>query len=306
MKKNRDVQGLIRLLDHQDTDVSERVIEILGSFGQDALPLLISALNSDNAKIRLGAIGAIGIIHDPVSVLPLMDIVRKDPCLEVRLEALLALGVIGDPLAVPVCRESLRDRCRYIRYGSSVALGRLRWEPKDDEAWAYYFIGLQDWDGLRSLGKSASGPMLDILKDDDPQVRMHLIDLLSRTGSPRARDACTRLLKDPRDSVRYMTVLSSIKSGLAAKHLPLLLSQRERTGPDPAVAAVLNFLFLGIGYNYMGRWWGFLVFMSYMSIIVLAQLRLGPFLPYLLAYPITALFAIQTYREVKRMADVSL
>jgi hypothetical protein len=45
----------------------------------------------------------------------------------------------------------------------------------------------------------------------------------------------------------------------------------------------------------MGYWWGTLVFMSYMSILVLSQLELGPFIPYLIAYPVTALFAVHTF-----------
>jgi hypothetical protein len=43
--------------------------------------------------------------------------------------------------------------------------------------------------------------------------------------------------------------------------------------------------------------------MSYASIIVLAQLASGPFLPYLIAYPITAIFAVQTFFMAKKMPD---
>jgi hypothetical protein len=221
----------------------------------------------------------------------------------VRWAALLALGEIGDPEAVPCCVEALKDNNRYVRYGSAVALGKLLWQPWDDEGQAYYFIALQDWDAVRSLGKAAAGPLRTLLRDDDPHVRIRLIDLLSRTGAADASGGCSVALKDPSDPVRYRAVLSAVKCGLAAERLPLLLAQRERTGPSPAAAALLNFLFLGIGYNYIGKWWGFLVFMTYMSIIVLAQLQLGPVLPYLLASPVTALFAVQTYFAARRMAD---
>jgi len=34
-------------------------------------------------------------------------------------------------------------------------------------------------------------------------------------------------------------------------------------------------------------------------------LRMGPFLPYLIAYPVTAIFAVQTFFEAKRIADSS-
>jgi hypothetical protein len=82
-----------------------------------------------------------------------------------------------------------------------------------------------------------------------------------------------------------------------------MLARRERTGPNPLAAALLNFLFLGLGYNYLGKWWGFPVFMTYMSIIVLAQLVVGPFLPYLVAYPVTALVGLLTYYQAQQMPD---
>jgi HEAT repeat protein len=298
-----DLSGLIRHLSDPDESIRNRASDALGVSGPAALPLLAEALDSPAMQVRVGIVGAISRIHDPVAVPVIADLARTDPSIDVRWAALLALGTIGDPAGIPVCVEALRDNNRYVRYGSALALGRLLWEPADDAQWAYYFIALQDWDGLRSLGRAAAIPMQDMLRDDDPDVRMILIDILSQTGTPESMNACTELLKDRRDSVRYRTVLSAMKTGMAAERMPLLIVERERTGPNPAVAALLNFLFLGIGYNYIGKWWGFLVFMCFMSILVLAQLQLGPFLPYLIAYPVTALFAIQTYREAQLIVD---
>jgi hypothetical protein len=41
-----------------------------------------------------------------------------------------------------------------------------------------------------------------------------------------------------------------------------------------------------------------------MSILVLSQMELGPFIPYLIAYPVTALFAVQTFFMAKRKEDM--
>jgi hypothetical protein len=41
-----------------------------------------------------------------------------------------------------------------------------------------------------------------------------------------------------------------------------------------------------------------------MSILVLSQMELGPFIPYLIAYPVTALFAVQTFYMAKRKVDM--
>ena len=87
-------------------------------------------------------------------------------------------------------------------------------------------------------------------------------------------------------------------------HIPWGIAKRQRTGQNPWAAAILNFFFVGLGYNYLGFWWGFLVFMSYMSIFTLAQLESGPFTPYLYAYPITALFAAQTFYMAKKRSDL--
>jgi hypothetical protein len=110
-------------------------------------------------------------------------------------------------------------------------------------------------------------------------------------------------LTDRNPGVRWKAVLAAMNSGIATYHLPGILARRERTGPNPAAAAILNFLFLGIGYNYLGKWWGFPVFMSYMTLIVLAQLATGPFLPYIVAYPVTAVIAAHTYYSARQAAE---
>jgi hypothetical protein len=43
--------------------------------------------------------------------------------------------------------------------------------------------------------------------------------------------------------------------------------------------------------------------MAYMSVLVLAQLALGPFIPYAIAYPVTAVLGVHTYFMAERMAD---
>jgi hypothetical protein len=39
-------------------------------------------------------------------------------------------------------------------------------------------------------------------------------------------------------------------------------------------------------------------------VLVLAQLALGPFLPYLIAYPVTAILGVHTYYLAERMSDL--
>jgi HEAT repeat protein len=303
-KQAGDIPTLIRCLNSTDPSIQWHAAEALGTCGEKAVPLLLTALQSRLVPVRLGAIEALGAIRDPRAVNPILTIINHDASLEVRWAAVLALGEIGSPDAVPSLVPLLRDPNRYLRYGAATALGRLGWQPESEADTAYLLIARQEWEPVRNLGAAALPSLWDMLRDNDPKTRAMIVSILGQIGDWHAQAACQKALKDRDPRVRWKAVLASMNCGLASHDLPLMVSGRERTGPDPAAAALLNFLFLGIGYNYLGKWWGFPVFMTYMSILVLAQLAIGPFLPYLIAYPLTALFGIHTYYLAKRMSDL--
>lgn len=164
-------------------------------------------------------------------------------------------------------------------------------------------IAIEDWDSVQDYGAAATLPLMEIFRNKDPSTRSAIVSILGEIGDTHSKTACPTALRDRDPSVRWKAVLASMNCGVASNQLPLMLAGRERTGPNPLAAALLNFLFLGIGYNYLGRWWGFPVFMAYMSVIVLAQLAIGPFVPYLIAYPFTAMVAVHTYYLARRMPD---
>ncbi len=70
---------------------------------------------------------------------------------------------------------------------------------------------------------------------------------------------------------------------------------------NPNVAAILNFLFLGLGYNYLGKWWGFLLFQVDATAILLLSLAMGSVIPYLISYSISAVVAVHTWYFVKKL-----
>jgi HEAT repeat protein len=298
-----DIPSLIRHLNSPDPSLQWHAAEALGSSGETAVPLLLQALQSPVVPVRLGAIEALGAIRDQRAVSPLLGIVHRDTSLEVRWAAVLALGEIGSPDSVPFLLPLLRDPNRYLRYGAATTLGRLGWQAANEADSAYLLIAHQEWERVRQLGTAALPSLWDLLRDDDPATRAAIISVIGQIGDRHAQAACQKALRDRDPHVRWNAVLASMNCGLASHDLPLMVAGRERTGPDPAAAAILNFLFLGIGYNYLGKWWGFPVFMTYMSVLVLAQLAMGPFLPYLIAYPLTALFGIHTYYLAERMSD---
>jgi HEAT repeat protein len=304
LKETGDIPALIRHLNSTDPTIRWHAAEALGTCGETAVPPILVALQSRFTPVRLGAIEALASIRDLRAVQPVIAIIGNEKSLEVRWAAVLALGEIGSPDAVPVLVQLLQDPHRYIRFGAATALGRLGWQPRNETDTAYLLIARQDWESVRHLGVVALPPLRELLRDNDPTTREMIASVLGQIGDRQALVSCRKALKDWNPRVRWKAVLASMNCGLAPHDLPLMVAGRERTGPDPAAAAILNFLFLGIGYNYIGKWWGFPVFMAYMSLLVLAQWAMGPFLPYLIAYPLTALFGIHTYYLAERMSDL--
>lgn len=303
LKEAGDTAALIRYLGNADPSVRWQAADALGACGEKAVPPLIRALKSGSVPVRLGAAGSLGAIRNPRATGPLTEIAGRDPSPEVRWAAVLALGEIGSLGSVPFLVSLLGDPDRYVRYGAATALGRLGWEPEDDAGAAALLIAGQDWERAGALGAAAVPQLRKIFPGSDPAARERIAGILPGTGGPEVQELCLTALKDPVPGVRWRAVLAAMDCGVATRSLPLTAAARTRTGPDPAAAALLNFLFLGIGYNYLGRWWGFPVFMAYMSVLVLAQLATGPFLPYLVAYPLTAIIGVHTYFTAARMSE---
>ncbi|HUH79015.1 MAG TPA: HEAT repeat domain-containing protein [Methanoregula sp.] len=301
--KEGNIPGLIRLLGSRDPEGSRRAAAALGSLGSPAVPALVSALGSALPMVRLGAAEALGTARDARAVPALARVLGSDRSEEVRWQAAIALGEIGSVLAVPALVRNLRDRNRYVRLGSAEALKKIGWEPRGEADRTHMLIALQDWEALKKIGPAAAGPLHDQLTGNDPATKEQIIALLSGMGDTSSGTVLRECMKDRDPRLRWHAVFAGMDCGIAPDFLPRIVAGRERTGPVPAAAALLNFLFLGIGYNYIGKWWGFPVFMSYMTLIVLAQLAVGPFIPYLVSYPVTAVFAVQTYFAAKKMSD---
>jgi HEAT repeat protein len=304
LKETGDIPALIRHLNSTNPTVRWHAAEALGTCGKKAVPPLLEALQSRFIPVRLGAIEALAAIRDSRSVRPIITVIGCETSLEVRWAAVLALGEMGSSDAVPFLVQLLQDPNRYIRLGAVTSLGRMGWQSRTETDTAYQLIARQDWEPVRRHGGATTPCLVEIFRDNDPATREQIATVLQQTGDIQGQALCKAALRDKSPRVRWRAVLASMNCGLASHDLPIMVAARERTGPDPIAAALLNFLFLGLGYNYIGKWWGFPVFMTYLSVIVLAQLAMGPFLPYLIAYPLTALAGIHTYYLAERMSDL--
>jgi HEAT repeat protein len=304
LKQTHDIRGLIRLLDHGNPDLQWRAADALGTLGEPACDPLIAILDFHKMHVRLGAIEALGDIQCPRSVEPIIKKLESDRDNEVRFVAALALGQIGDHRAEPALEKALLDSDRYVRYGAVMALEMLSWTPDNEETLAHMLIAQQEWETLQGMKGAAVGPLMKILRDPNPKSREKIVRLLGEIGGPDATKACKQALMDRDPGVRWRAVLACRKCGVPRRNIPQILANRPRTTPSAFGAAVLNLFFFGLGYQYIGKWWGFPVFMSYMTIMVLVQLDLNLLFPYIYIYPFTAVSAVQTYYAVKRMPDM--
>jgi HEAT repeat protein len=305
MKNAHDVKGLIRLLDHDKHNIQWRAADALGTLGEMACDPLLKLLVFPRENVRIGAIEALGDIKSPRSVEPLLQTLANDKSNEVRWVAALALGEIGDIRAIPALVRALSEEDRYVRYGSAKALEQIGWSAETDQESAYYYIALQDWDAVKKMGNAATGPLIDMLKEQHPNIRTQIVEILGSIGSIEAKRSCERVLRDPDADVRWRAVLLSKRCGVPTSQLPIGLSKRPRTGPSRFGATLLNFFFLGLGYDYLGRWWGLLVLEIYLMLVLLGQLRFGAFLTFVILFPITAIFATQTFFMAKRESVLS-
>ena len=306
MKQARDVRRLIWHLDHDNDDLQWRAADALGSLGEIACEPLLRLLVIPKVQVRIGAIEALSKIKSPRSVDPLIRTLTTDEDHEVRWVAALALGEIGDKRAIPSLLASLKDEDRYVRYGSAKALEEIGWSAETDQEKANYYIGLQDWKAIERMGKPAVGPLIETLKEKNPATRAKIIELLGGMRCDEAKRACETALTDTDPAVRWTAVQAAKKCGITTTRLPLVISRRPWTTPSPLGVAILNFLFCGLGYHFLPKWYAlsFLIFMSYTTIMVFVQLYTGSVFPFIYAYPFTAIMGVHSYYMVKRMHDL--
>jgi hypothetical protein len=304
MERKGDIKRLTRLLSHRDFDIQWRAAEALGRMGEPAARELIGKTHHMNRDVRIGAVEVLGEMRERSAVPKLTLLLRDDESSEVRWAAAIALGEIGDPAAVPVLVQALLDPDKYVRYGISLALDELQWSPGNPEESAYYLIAGQRWEEIESQSDLPSRPFIHHLKDRDPGIRARCAEMLGRLRTPEAKEACSVVLRDQDGEVRWNGILAFPQCGIPLTHLPRELSRRRRMRKNVYGAMILNFLFLGLGYNYLGFWWGFLLFEINVTAIVILGLTMGPFIPYLASYAVSAVAVVHTWFYVRGLPDL--
>ena len=303
MREEKDYRGLIAALRHEQLDIQWHASSALASLGDEAVDHLLSALNARNKDVRLGIIEALGEIRNLRAVGPLIGLLQ-DKDNEVRWEAALALGEMADPRALGPLEDALRDPDRYVRYGSALALEKMGWSPDTPERYAFLLTGKQEWDALAEMGRDAVSSLDIAAKDNDSSVRLMAVRTLGRIGDEKAIPILYRTIRDPDEKVRWEAVMASQKCGISAQYLPRALARRPRTRKNPNIAAFLNFVLPGIGYFYIGKWWGVLIFQidTYATLFLSSELGLLSALDYLL--PLYGIAAVHAWYIARQMPDL--
>jgi hypothetical protein len=303
LKQQKDIHGLIRALMYKDLDIQWRAAEALGEMGPDGTNHLLLALQSRNKHVRLGVMEALGEIRAGEAVQPLMSALH-DPDNEVRWEAALALGEIGDDRAIPSLVEGLKDRDRFVRYGAAVALDKFQWEPDTPTLHAYLHLGKQEWKETVAIGEPAIGPLSVALTDQDSEIREKAVRALGAIGSDKAIPFVYRSLSDASDNVRWNAVKAAPRVGLSLAYLPRGLSLRPRLRKNPFIAGFLNFVLPGMGYFYLGKWWGIIIFQIDVYATTLMFTSNGEFTTYGLNYPVYFILAAHAWYMASKMPDL--
>jgi hypothetical protein len=84
-------------------------------------------------------------------------------------------------------------------------------------------------------------------------------------------------------------------------HIPRGLSRRPKLTKNPLIAGFLNFVLPGLGYAYLSKWWGVMIYEIDIFGTILAFQYLGEQFSYEALLPIYLLLAIHAYYLAIRM-----
>jgi HEAT repeat protein len=303
LTKAKNVPGLIQALTYDDFEIQIEAAKSLKSLGPDAIGMVLKKINTRTRTLRLGIIEALAVIKDPRAVDPLLESLG-DRDAEVRWGSAIALGEIRDERAIPGLKKALGDPDKYVRYGTSFALSKIEWKQDTLLEKAELFYGMQEWGALKGMGKSAIGVLETARKDRDIGIRLKAVELLGEIHDEGVTPSLIRALADENSDVRWKSVLVSAKAGIPLIYLPRGISQRPRIRKNPKVAALLNFLLPGQGYNYLGKWWGILIFQLDVTITLWLLRFGGESLSYTVLFPLYILIAIHAAYIAIKMPDM--
>ncbi|MEN6610226.1 MAG: HEAT repeat domain-containing protein [Methanoregulaceae archaeon] len=233
MAAEKDVDGLIRLLDHEDPEIQLLAAKSLLKMGSFAQPKVIEALWDDNAMIRRGAAAIlgkqggipakaiIGIMYAGEEDLgkPASTILRDlgEPAVTsliqaleddepgVREGAIHALILIGEPAQTRLVPALVHHSFR-IRSGIAEILTGMKWKAPDEDSKIRLLIAKGDWSELVRLKKPVVPHLINLLEDPYYGIRKEAASALGKTMDLRGVPPLIKSLEDPDPNVQIAAV----------------------------------------------------------------------------------------------------
>jgi HEAT repeat protein len=168
---------------------------------------LLQAVDDENAKVRLEAIYAVGIVAlPPLTALDKDQTQRLIKALDhfdpaVRAAAARVIGRLKLAEAADSLIKAVNDSQPDVRYSSMRALGAIRDARAVQaltEQFAFYRKGEGAWSALDALAHIGAAPSVPLFKehldDKDPYVRRAAVEGLGRAGDTSSLDALEKIV----------------------------------------------------------------------------------------------------------------
>ncbi len=110
-------------------------------------------------------------------------------------------------------------------------------------------------------------------------------------------------LADKDSEVRWKAVMASPKCGVKLIHIPRGLARRPKMKKNPLIAGFLNFVLPGLGYAYLAKWWGVMIFEIDIFGTIWAYRYWGEQFTFETLLPIYLLLALHAYYITAKMPD---
>lgn len=194
-KDPRAVAPLVALLRDEDRSVREAAVEALRSIGTPAVEAVGACLNQPDLSVQEAASAILSSIADERVLRPLITALCSGDWI-VRMHAARALGVVRHADAILALIPLLQDKVKAVREAAAATLAMI--------------------------GDSAIPSLVHALHHDDWLVRLHAVESLGKTRSPRAVEPLlSALFNDADSAVREDAVraLGEIGDAEAVDHL---------------------------------------------------------------------------------------
>jgi hypothetical protein len=142
------------------------------------------------------------------------------------------------------------------------------------------------------------------MMDRNTDVRLNVLDTLGDLPNKEAEPIVLKALSDENGDVRWKAMLVSQKIGISPIRLPRWLAVRPRNRKNPLVAGFLNFMLPGLGYGYLGRWWGIMIFQIDVTVTLWIYKVWGETNTYGILFPVYLLLGIHAWYIAKKMPEI--